>query len=257
MDKYSEPPGTATLRRFCPGWLPTLAVLALLPGLIALGCWQLGRAEQKRVLLAAYAERRTEPPLAVAQLAPAGDDAFRRVQLYGRFDSEHSLLLDNRMRDSQVGVELLQPFYDQPSGAWVLINRGWLAWPDRRVPVRFDTPAKALALQASVYVAPGSPFQLHADPVGGQWPHLLTAVDPGGLWQQLGREGFAHELRLEPGPAAYRLGWPAVAMGPEKHVGYAVQWFALAIALVVLYLYFGWHQHKEKRHGHRHATDRA
>jgi hypothetical protein len=87
---------------------------------------------------------------------------------------------------------------------------------------------------------------LHPDPAGGQWPHLLTAVDPAGLWQLLGREGFAHELRLEPGPASYRLGWPVVAMGPEKHLGYAVQWFAMATALVLLYLYFGWHNHNKR-----------
>ena len=169
----------------------------------------------------------------------------------------HSVLLDNRMRDGQAGVELLQPFHDQGSGQWLLINRGWLPWPDRRVPVHFDTPAHALALDASVYVSPGSTFQLHPDPEGGQWPHLLTAVDAAQLWPALGREGFAHELRLEPGPAAYRLDWPVVAMGPEKHLGYAVQWFALAGALVLLYLYFGWHHNKEKRHGHRHSTGRA
>ncbi|GLO40745.1 SURF1-like protein [Pseudomonas putida] len=242
------------MRPFRPGWVPTLVVLALLPGLIALGCWQLGRAEEKRMLLAAYAERRVEAPVATAQLTANQDNAFRRVHLYGRFDSEHSLLLDNRMRDGQAGVELLQPFHDQASGAWLLVNRGWLPWPDRRVPVHFDTPAQALALDASVYVAPGSTFQLHPDPAGGQWPHLLTAVDAAQLWQQLDREGFAHELRLEPGPATYRLDWPVVAMGPEKHLGYAVQWFALATTLVLLYLYFGWHHNKEKRHGHRHST---
>jgi len=257
VDKYSDRPGEAPMRPFRPGWVPTLVVLALLPGLIALGCWQLGRAEEKRVLLAAYAERRVETPVATAQLTANQDNAFRRVHLYGRFDAEHSLLLDNRMRDGLAGVELLQPFHDQASGVWLLVNRGWLPWPDRRTPVQFDTPAQALALDASVYVAPGSTFQLHPDPAGGQWPHLLTAVDATQLWQQLDREGFAHELRLEPGPATYRLDWPVVAMGPEKHLGYAVQWFALATTLVLLYLYFGWHHNKEKRHGHRHSTGSA
>ncbi|WP_054884380.1 SURF1 family protein [Pseudomonas sp. NBRC 111130] len=245
------------MRRFRPGWIPTLVVLALLPGLIALGCWQLGRAEEKRVLLEVYAQREVDAPLATTQLLQTPDPAYRRVHLYGRFDAGHSVLLDNRMRDGQAGVELLQPFHDQASGLWLLVNRGWLPWPDRRVPVHFDTPEQTLALNASVYVAPGSSFQLHPDPVGGQWPHLLNAIDAAQVWQQLDREGFAHELRLEPGPAAYRLDWPIVAMGPEKHLGYAVQWFALAIALVLLYLYFGWHNNKEKQHGHRHSTGPA
>ncbi|WDY58134.1 SURF1 family protein [Pseudomonas sp. PSKL.D1] len=245
------------MRPFRPGWIPTLVVLALLPGLIALGCWQLGRADEKRTLLATYAERSADAPLATTQLLQSEDPAFRRVHLYGLFDAAHSVLLDNRMRDGQAGVELLQPFHDQASGLWLLINRGWLPWPDRRVPVNFDTPTQPLALDASVYVATGSMFQLHPDPEGGQWPHLLTAVAPTHLWQQLDREGFAHELRLAPGPAAYRLDWPVVAMGPEKHLGYTVQWFALAAALVLLYLYFGWHHKKEKPHGRRHSTGPA
>nr|WP_255432041.1 SURF1 family protein [Pantoea sp. Ap-967] len=253
VDKYSEAP----VRPFRPGWIPTLLVFALLPGLIALGCWQLGRADEKRALLTTYAEREVEPPVATSQLPQTPDPAYRRVRLFGRFDAEHSILLDNSMRDGQAGVELLQPFHDQASGLWLLVNRGWLPWPDRRVPVTFTTPDQALALDATVYVAPGKTFQLHPDPVGGQWPHLLTAVDPATLWQQLDREGFAHELRLEPGAASYRLGWPIVALGPEKHLGYAVQWFALATALVLLYLYFGWHHKKEKPHGRRHSTGPA
>ncbi|QXH35778.1 SURF1 family protein [Pseudomonas muyukensis] len=243
------------MKPFRPGLVPTLVVLALLPGLIALGCWQLRRADEKRLLLDTYTARQAQAPVAVAQLQQLPDPAFQAVHLQGRFDGEHSLLLDNQMRDGKAGVELLQPFHDQASGRWLLVNRGWLPWPDRRVPVHFDTPERTLTLDASVYVAPGKTFQLHPDPASGQWPQLLTAVDPSTLWQQLGRDGFAHELRLQAGPATYRLDWPVVAMGPEKHLGYAVQWFALASALVLLYLYFGWHHNdKENRHGRRHAS---
>ncbi|MET3050663.1 MULTISPECIES: SURF1 family protein [Pseudomonas] len=243
------------MKPFRPGWVPTLVVLMLLPGLIALGCWQLGRAEDKRALLASYAERQAGEPIGAAQLPQVQDPAYRRVHLFGHFDNQHSLLLDNRMRDGQVGVELLQPFFDQASGLWLLVNRGWLPWPDRRNAVQFSTPKQTLSLDAWVYIAPGATFQLQTDPESGSWPRLLTAIDAAHLWTQLSREGFAHELRLEAGPASYRLDWPVVAMGPEKHLGYAVQWFALALALVLLYLYFGWHNNKkEKQHGSRHES---
>jgi surfeit locus 1 family protein len=29
---------------------------------------------------------------------------------------------------------------------------------------------------------------------------------------------------------------PAVGFGPERHLGYAIQWFALAIALLVIFI---------------------
>ncbi|MGE8066882.1 SURF1 family protein [Pseudomonas sp. NPDC089569] len=242
------------MKRFRPGIVPSLAVALLLPLLVSLGFWQLSRGAEKSALLQSYAERRAAEPMASVELQHSTDPAFRRVLLHGRFDAVHSLLLDNRQRGGKVGVELLQPFQDQATGLWLLVNRGWLPWPDRRTPPQFTTPTDALSLDAWVYVAPGATFQLHADPSTSTWPKLLTAVDPGTLWTALERKGFAYELRAEPGPATYQADWPVVAMGPEKHIAYAVQWFAMAIALFGLYLYLGWHNAKEKHHGSGHES---
>jgi cytochrome oxidase assembly protein ShyY1 len=234
------------MKRFAPGWLPTLVVLALLPLLVFLGFWQLGRGEEKRVMLHHYAERRAAEPVALGQLLDSADPAFRPVRLYGQFDAGHSLLLDNSTREGRVGIELLQPFQDQASGLWVLLNRGWMPWPDRRTPPAFNTPTQPTTVDAWVYVPSGATFQLHADSAHAPWPRLVTAIHPDPLWAELGREGFAQELRMTSGPGAYRLDWPVVAMGPEKHLGYAVQWFAMATALLGLYLYLGWHMAKNK-----------
>ena len=56
------------MKGFRPGIGPTLVVLLLLPVLVALGFWQLGRGEQKRQLLASYAERRAAEPVALLSL---------------------------------------------------------------------------------------------------------------------------------------------------------------------------------------------
>lgn len=248
------------MKRFATGVLPTVVVLALLPILVFLGFWQLSRGEEKRALLATYAERRAEKPVLIDQLLNSADSAYRRVQMSGHFDADHSLLLDNSIREGIAGVELIQPFQDQASGTWTWVNRGWLPWPDRRVPPLFETPNNTLTLQAWVYTVPPA-FQLKADSAHAPWPRVVTTVAPGKLWQELGREGFAQELRMEPGPGAYRLDWPIVAMSPQKHIGYAVQWFALAATLIVLYLYLGWQHAKNNKkrpedpHGHDHQPN--
>ncbi len=242
--EYSQSPAAVRqrpLRRFRPGWLPTLVVAVLLPALVLLGFWQLARAEEKRQLLASYDARRTADPMPISELENIADKAYRRVHLSGHFDAEHSVLLDNRTRDGKAGVELLQPFYDQASNLWLLVNRGWLPWPDRRTPTQYTTSPTMESLDAWVYVPPGATFQLQADAPSNQWPLLVNAVHPQALWQQLGRTGLAYEVRLEPSPAAYQADWPVVAMGPERHQAYAVQWFALAAALLGLFIYFGFH----------------
>ena len=242
------------MKCFRPGIVPTLVVALLLPLLVCLGFWQLSRGAEKSALLQNYADRRAAAPMASTELQYTTDPAFRRVRLHGQFDAEHSLLLDNSQRNGRVGVELLQPFHDQATGLWLLVNRGWLPWPERRIPPQFKTPAEAVSLDAWVYVSPGATFQLHADPTTSTWPKLITAVEPASLWRTLNREGFAYELRAETSPATYQADWPVVAMGPEKHIAYAVQWFAMAIALFGLYLYLGWHNAKEKHHGSGHES---
>lgn len=227
------------INTFRPGLLPSIVVLLLFPCLILLGFWQLARAEEKRQLLAAHQAQQLAAPIGIDELERHPNPAYARVQLQGFFDAHHSLLLDNRTRAGKVGVEVLQPFYDQASGLWLLLNRGWLPWPDRRITPTFATPDSPLRLQATVYVPLGEAFQLQGEQPATGWPRVVSEVKPDDLWQQLGRGGLSYEVRLEPGPASFQSDWPIIAMSPDKHLGYAVQWFALAAALLCLFIYLG------------------
>lgn len=138
----------SAIKCFRPGVAPTVVVLVLLPLMVGLGFWQLSRGHEKQLLVDSYADRRAADPISSAQLNDKADPAFRRVRLRGQFDAEHSVFLDNRLRDGKAGVELLQPFHDQASGLWLLLNRGWLPWPDRRTPPIFTTPDQPVNLDA-------------------------------------------------------------------------------------------------------------
>ncbi|RUQ45461.1 SURF1 family protein, partial [Corynebacterium pseudodiphtheriticum] len=93
----------SAIARFRPGIAPTLVVLVLLPLMVGLGFWQLARGHEKQLLVDRYAERRVADPISSAQLGDMADPAFHRVRLRGQFDGEHSVLLDNRMRDGRAG----------------------------------------------------------------------------------------------------------------------------------------------------------
>src|SRR5690554_2492987 len=115
-------------RRFAPGWALWVFTLIFLPILLSLGVWQLDRAGQKRLLQAQTEQQRHQPAIPLSELQTTTDPAWRALQLTGQFDPERIWLLDNRTRNGQAGVEVLQLFHDQPSNQLLVINRGWLAW---------------------------------------------------------------------------------------------------------------------------------
>src|SRR5690606_33768258 len=142
-------------RRFAPGWPLWLFTLTFLPLLLSLGMWQLDRAEQKRALAAQMEQQRQLPAAPLGEL-PADTALTWRARLpTGQSDPRHIWLRDNRRRNGQAGVEILQLFHDQPGDRPLIINRGWLAWPDRRHLPAVPVAEGELQLQAEVLPPPG------------------------------------------------------------------------------------------------------
>ena len=219
------------MKRFRPGVIPTVVVALLLPLLVSLGFWQLGRGAEKTALLATYTERRAAAPMASSELLTSADPAYRRVHLQGQFDASHSLLLDNRQRAGKVGVELLQPFQDQRSGLWLLVNRGWLPWPDRRRTAAIQH-ANRIAEYRRWVRRPGATFSARR-PGQPTWPQTSPrraghAVETSGA--------TATPMNCVPTPAR-----PVIrptgrwSHGPGKTPRLRRQWFAMSIALLGLY----------------------
>ena len=60
------------------------------------------------------------------------------------------------------------------------------------------------------------------------------------LAAELGGEAalFPYPIRIDAGePGALVVEWKVVNSGPEKHIGYAVQWFAMSAVLAILYIF--------------------
>lgn len=215
-------------------WKVWLFVLLLMPLLLWLGFWQLDRAEQKREMLARYQQQRSAPALSAAKLFAADPAALahRRVRLRGDFLADYSLLLDNQILDGRVGYQLLQPFRSEQG--LLLVNRGWLPGPpDRSMPLLPVAPA-AVELTAAVYIPAGQAVVLREDDWSANWPLRVQSVDVQRFADKLGQSVFPYVLRIEPAqPGALEVYWPPVNTRPEKHTGYAVQWFAMAAALLL------------------------
>ena len=215
--------------------------LVLLPVMVALGFWQLHRADEKARELAEMQLKRASPPLPIASFSAMPGDELdgRRVELRGRYDVERSFLLDNRILRGRVGYELLTLFRDE-SGAHVLVDRGWLLAPPtrERLPA-VDTPPGPLQLTGEFYV-PSDRRRLPLYP-GTGWPRVVQALDAAELARLAGvPEAFPHLVVLDEGQPGVSEGEHArVNMPPARHTAYALQWFLMAAALALVFLLGG------------------
>jgi len=232
----------ARLRHYRFDWKLSLLTVVLLPLLLSLGFWQLRRAQEKLELQQQYTTRQNEAPVALAQLKVQDDLQYRQVELVGRYDNAHNFLLDNRIHEGQVGYDLITPFVSETQRI-ILVNRGWLPQGATRAQLpTLDAIDGRVTVRGSIYVPVGKQLTLGVTREGNAWPQVIQTLDPlpaGALAGYRAADVFPYSVRLAAdAPGVLVRDWPVVSMGPERHQGYAVQWFAMAAMLIGLYLYY-------------------
>ena len=222
------------MKRLAIGWAFALA-LAVAFGL--LGRWQLHRAVEKQGMLDRVAAvLRNRQPQPLSALSTETDLGYAWAAGTGRFADAPALLLDNQRRGDAVGVHVFRVFVPD-QGRPLLVDLGWRALPaDRSLPdeVRISGSLSVSGLlmpPPSIGMALGPPYVVR-DP--GRW--LLTRVDLHALSAGLKTPLGSRVLRLDPAlPLGYQRDLDVLpnTLPPERHRGYAVQWFGLAIASLV------------------------
>ncbi len=216
--------------------LNALAVLAML-GFAALGHWQLGREAYKRTQLAEAAAALAAPPRALAEAIDAPGLAALRVQGRARFAPAPVLWLDNQRRGGRVGVR--QYCVARTGDTALLVDLGWLPLPgDRRLPDAVcpdgDHPVAGLLVPPPAVGLRLGPGLVEASPQ--TW--LATRLEPAAIaaaWRIPPLP--ARVLRLDPAsPLGFErdLDLLANTLPPEKHRGYALQWFGLAVTTLII-----------------------
>lgn len=242
--------------QFTPGIIPTVATLLMLCILVNLGFWQLRRAHAKEFIIDRLEQRSHLSPLSLDQLLEKGDDlSAYPLQLRGRFLPEFTFFLDNRTYNTQAGYEVLTAFLT--GDRMVLVNRGWIGrgqyrdqFPQLPALPEPDSIGDAVTLTGVTHQPSPDYFVLKEDDYSQvQWPFLIQKVDLKKATQLFEYPLMPFVLRLQPQsqpqtkPGVNRektsdfvRDWQSNMMGPEKHYGYALQWFSLAFALIVIFL---------------------
>lgn len=221
-------------------WFYYLFAALLCLAFFSLGRWQLSRAEWKQNRLDDVAAiLKEKKPQSLAQLSKQNKSDLAWTAGRGHFLSTPALLLDNQRLGDKVGVHVYRVF--QPDqGRAILVNLGWLPVPgDRRMPVLEKISG---SYQLSGLLAPPPSPGLAIGPAyvkTNQDYWLLTRMPSGELSADLKIPLASRVLRLNPDlPMGYLRDLDILpnTLPPEKHKGYAVQWFGLSLATFIFTL---------------------
>ncbi|MCB1561814.1 MAG: SURF1 family protein [Xanthomonadales bacterium] len=246
----------------------TLLAVLVVAGFTRLGFWQLERAAWKTDWLAQWQAAEEAAPRAISAVdladKPSAAALVRHVSIQGRWDEQLLILLDNRIRDGKVGFEFYRILYAPDLPVALLVDLGWHAWPARRELPSVDALRSASRLDSDLRLSglllpwPGQGLAVgEAGSADAQGRLLLSRLDRDAIraaWladdsRQLVLANAV--LKLDPSiPLGFTRDAQALpnTLPPERHKGYAVQWFALALAVTLIYGVLMWRNILKHRH---------
>ncbi len=224
-------------------YVAVIGLLALGALFACLGAWQLARADVSRATLAAFEAGAAEPVRAALPRSLDEERRFERVQVRGEYELEPQFLLDNMLHDGVAGYHVLSALRVHGLRERVLVNRGWVpVGADRRVLPEVAVSPGERTVVGRLERLPRPGIRLGEDSASGAPEPLLVLQYPTAqtLAARLGEPVLDYQLLLDAAaPDGYVREWRAPVLPPERHLGYAVQWWALGVGAVAAGLVLG------------------
>lgn len=214
----------------------TMVALCAFVLLVQLGRWQWHRALEKKNMLFSQRAQAKQPPLSWLE-GSSEPSMYQTIRVKGQF-LPTTLLLDNQTHQHQFGYDVLSPMV-LPQGGVVLVDRGWVPGdPSRTTYPMVSVPQGTHWITGYVYVPSQRGWLLGEEMEQEQSKRIVVErVDVNKISHLLHKSVYPFMIRLgTQEPNGYVRAWPIVAMSPQRHQGYAVQWFTMAFVIVVLYV---------------------
>ena len=227
-------------KKHLPWWLPFLLGGLLVVQFAGLCVWQISRGmdklEQRDAFSASGSVISFQDGMEVRPYQP--------VSVTGRLLGGRQFLLENIIINSRYGYYVLTPVETGADEPLLLVNRGWI----EKTGTTIDRPALAeriavedarQSLRGRVGSLPRAGMRMgDAIPAGSNWPQLAVYPTTADIEQALGRDIQPFVLLLDPSEElGFLRHWVPEEMGPGKHFGYALQWFAMGAVLAGLLIW--------------------
>lgn len=221
---------------FTPSWKMLLLSLIFFSLFVNLGFWQIKRANEKKNMIAVQERLQNLNPVLWnhEQRLPT---QYERIKLEGIYLPQ-AFLLDNQHYQHQFGYDVLSPL-ELADGSVVLIDRGWIHGDiTRRIFPKVQIPGHLIQLQGMAYFPSKKQWVLGAEfEEKENNTVILERFDEQLVSQLLQKAVYPFIIRLDKQDThGFVREWETVSMPPQRHLAYAVQWFAMAFVLLIIFL---------------------
>ena len=226
--------------------VPSILILATMAFLVSLGFWQLDRADQKRTIEASIQKANTGVVELIVNQNELLYKEYYEVRLQGSYISDKQFIYDNQIVDQASGYYVLTPFVLTGQSNAIMINRGFIPWNGRRDQlddIAVDSTYREIKIQVS---RPIKRIELKTSDISNQFPVLIQAIDFDVI-EEISSTSFVDVIGLlDPSSDdGFVRKWEPYTGSIEKHIGYAIQWFLMALVLGIIGIRIGLKQRKK------------
>jgi len=216
-------------------FIPASLIIATLVLLISLGFWQLDRADEKRAIEDQIASANSGDVEFVTSVEFLKDKEYYHVRLQGSYIGDKQFIYDNQIVDQISGYYVLTPFILKGASKAVLINRGFIPWSGRRDKLaNVDIGEKLTEVKVQISI-PVKRMELKVSETTGDFPVLIQALDLDEM-STIASLDFASVVGLlsPESENGFVRQWEPYTGSIERHIGYAIQWFLMALVLAFI-----------------------
>jgi len=216
-------------------FLPATLITATFAFLVSLGFWQLDRADEKRGIEASIKKANNGRVELVVEESSLKNKEYFEVRLQGKYLSDKQFIYDNQIVNQISGYYVLTPYALEGQSKAILINRGFIPWNGRRdklADIGIGQDAREIKVQIS---KPIKRMELKPSETGIQFPVLIQSIEIQDM-ADIARIDFSSVIGLlDPSTSdGFIRKWEPYTGSIEKHIGYAVQWFLMALVLAII-----------------------
>jgi len=216
-----------------------LVVCCFIALFIIAGFWQMDRYQGKLYELESIERRAWLPSREPVKLRGVDNPRYFPVKVSGNYINDESFLLDNRVVQGVSGYHLITPFM-MTDNRILLVNRGWIKGDiDKSILPSFEPVLGHKQIKGMAWQPLGKAIVFGKDEWSEKWPKVIQSlvIDRMSANFEVSVESWFLVLD-EYQPGIMKRDFHPINIQPNKHLGYAFQWFVMALALGIYSGYY-------------------